>query len=124
MSASSKVTMSGIIGSNDTQSDTVEMQCLPLYSLLLSLGNPTVDFLSLDIEGAEFQVLTNIPWESVDIRAISVETQFAGEVHFRLLTSLGYTHLADMEKVAGTAGTPAEPLAKNTLKIKFSFASR
>ena len=90
-----------------------------LYSLLLSLGNPTVDFLSLDIEGAEFQVLTNIPWESVDIRAISVETQFAGEVHFRLLTSLGYTHLADMEKVAGTAGTPAEPPAKKTLNRKF-----
>jgi len=100
LSASSKATMSGIIGNNDTQGDTVEMQCLPLYSLLLSLGNPTVDFLSLDIEGAEFQVLKNIPWESVDIRAISVETQFAGEVMegdkddiFRLLTSLGYTHL-------------------------------
>ena len=76
------------------------MQCLPLYSLLLSLGNPTVDFLSLDIEGAEFQVLNNIPWDSVDIRAISVETEFAGEVMegdreaiFRLLTDLGYTYL-------------------------------
>jgi len=101
LSASSKATMSGIIGTNETtQDDMVEMQCLPLYSLLLSLGNPTVDFLSLDIEGAEFQVLKNIPWESVDIRAISVETQFAGEVMegdkediFRLLTGLGYTHL-------------------------------
>jgi hypothetical protein len=32
-----------------------------------------------------------------------------------------------MEKVAGTAGTagtPAEPPAKNTMKIKFSFASQ
>ena len=56
------------------------MQCLPLYSLILSLGNPTVDFLSLYIEDAEYQVLKNIPWESVDIRAISVETEFAGEV--------------------------------------------
>jgi len=100
MSGSSKATMAGIVVGNETQGETVEMQCLPLYSMILALGNPTVDFLSLDIEGAEFQVLKNIPWESVDIRAISVETQFAGEVMegdkediFRLLTGLGYTHL-------------------------------
>ena len=33
------------------------MQCLPLYSLLLALGNPTVHYFSLDIEGAELPVL-------------------------------------------------------------------
>ena len=100
LSASSGSTMAGIAGENVAQDGLVRMQCLPLYSLLLSLGNPTVDYLSLDIEGAEFQVLQNIPWNSVDIRAISVETEFAGEVMegdrediFRLLTSVGYTHL-------------------------------
>ena len=31
--------------------------------------------------------------------------------------------ITDREKVAGTAGTPAEPAAKNTLKIKFNFVS-
>jgi hypothetical protein len=31
------------------------MQCFPLYSILAALGNPTVDLLSLDIEGAELQ---------------------------------------------------------------------
>ena len=72
----------------------------PLYSLLLALGNPTVDYFSLDIEGAEYEVLRNIPWDKVDIRALSVETQFAGEVGtgsrediIQLLTDLGYTHL-------------------------------
>ena len=92
--------MAGIMSHNDTQTSSVRMQCLPLYSLLLSLGNPTVDFLSLDVEGAEFQVLKSIPWSTVDIRAISVETQFAGEVMeggkediFQLLTGEGYTHL-------------------------------
>ena len=34
-----------------------KMQCLPLYSLLLAVGNPVVDLLSLDIEGAELQVV-------------------------------------------------------------------
>ena len=34
----------------------VRLQCLPLYSMLLALDNPTVNVLSLDIEGAEFEV--------------------------------------------------------------------
>ena len=100
LAGTSKATMTGIAGNATEEDMLVEMQCLPLYSLLLSMGNPTVDFLSLDIEGAEFQVLKNIPWDSVDIRAISVETEFAGEVMegdrsdiINLLTGLGYTHL-------------------------------
>jgi hypothetical protein len=32
------------------------MQCFPLYSLLKAVGNPVVDYLSLDIEGAELMV--------------------------------------------------------------------
>ena len=33
-----------------------QMQCFPIYSMLLAVGNPTVDYMSLDIEGAEFDV--------------------------------------------------------------------
>ena len=35
-------------------------QCLPLYTLLAALGNPTVHWFILDIEGAELQVLHTI----------------------------------------------------------------
>ena len=31
-------------------------------------GNPTVNLLILDIEGAEFAVLKTIPWNKVDIQ--------------------------------------------------------
>ena len=41
---------------------------MPLYSILLSLGNPTVDYFSLDVEGAEMGILESIPWDKVDIR--------------------------------------------------------
>ncbi len=44
-----------------------QIQCFPLYSLLLALGNPTVNFFVLDIEGAEYLVLKTIPWDKVDI---------------------------------------------------------
>ena len=49
-----------------TSEDTV--QCFPLYPILLSLGNPTVDLFSLDVEGSEMGVIETVPWDKVDIR--------------------------------------------------------
>ena len=39
-----------------TKLSNFQLQCLPLGSLILALGNPTVNYLSLDLEGAEMQV--------------------------------------------------------------------
>jgi len=50
------------------------VQCYPLYSLLLALDNPRVDFFSLDIEGQEMNVLKTIPFDKVDIHVFLVET--------------------------------------------------
>ena len=47
------------------------MQCVPFYSVIKALGNPTIDFMSLDIEGTELQVLKTIPFDHVDIRVSS-----------------------------------------------------
>ncbi len=44
---------------------TVPVRCYPLYTLLLAMGNPTVHFFSLDIEGAELPVLKTIPFDKV-----------------------------------------------------------
>ena len=35
--------------------------------MLLALDNPKVNYFSLDIEGAEIQVLRSVPWQLVDI---------------------------------------------------------
>ena len=47
--------------------------CLSFYSILLAVGNPVVDYFSLDIEGAESSVLKTIPWEKVNIKVLSIE---------------------------------------------------
>ena len=57
-----------------------EFQCSPLSSVLLALDNPTVTLLSLDIEGAEFEVFRSLPWDKVDIEVIVTELVHAGEV--------------------------------------------
>ncbi len=47
---------------------TIRMQCFPVYSILMAIGNPVVDYFSLDIEGAELPVLRTIPFDKVDIK--------------------------------------------------------
>lgn len=46
----------------------VEVQCFPLFSYLIALNTTSVDYFSLDVEGAEFTVLKTIPWDKVDIK--------------------------------------------------------
>ena len=48
--------------------DLVEVQCFPLFSLLLASNLTTIDYFSLDVEGEELNVLKNIPWHNVDIK--------------------------------------------------------
>jgi len=59
---------------------TMEMQCLPLTSIIKAMGNPTIDYLSLDIEGAEFPVLQSIAFDEVDISVISIEVNHVGQI--------------------------------------------
>ena len=44
-----------------------QLQCFPLYSLLLAMGSPTVNLLVLDVESAETLVLRTLPWDKIDI---------------------------------------------------------
>ena len=46
--------------------------CLPFFSVLLALGNPAVDYFSLDVEGAELPILKSIPWHKVQIKVSSI----------------------------------------------------
>ncbi|XP_033214287.1 uncharacterized protein LOC117171264 [Belonocnema kinseyi] len=50
----------------------VEVQCFPLATYIFAF-NRTIDYLSLDIEGNEIDVLETIPFDSVDIKTLSVE---------------------------------------------------
>ena len=92
-----KIAMRGIVPGPTETSST--LQCLPVHTLLLAAGNPTVHWFILDIEGVEFQVLQTIPWHSVDIEIISVETDLAGlvmpgsrEEIIEYMKSQGYIH--------------------------------
>ena len=67
------------------------MQCLPLYSLMLAVGRTRVDFLSLDVEGAEVGVLRTVPWDQVDIAMVMVEVEHSDRTEIgNIMERAGY----------------------------------
>ena len=66
-----------------------------------ALQFPTVDYFSLDIEGAEFQVLKTIPFGIANINLFGIETAHAGKIFdgsendiMELLKKNGYDYIA------------------------------
>ena len=57
-----------------------QVQCFPTYSVLAALGNPTVDYFSLDVEGAEFPILKTIPWDKMTVKLLGIEINHLGKV--------------------------------------------
>ena len=56
----------------------------------MALDNPTIDYLSLDIEGAEYPVLKTIDFDKFDIKVISVENTKVGAIFDGTGTQLRY----------------------------------
>uniref|UniRef100_A0A0P4WF87 Methyltransferase FkbM domain-containing protein n=1 Tax=Scylla olivacea TaxID=85551 RepID=A0A0P4WF87_SCYOL len=64
------------------------VKCFPLYTLLLALNTTHLNFLSLDVEGAELQVLQTVPWEKVRVDVLCVEHRHVPEGSRALQTYL------------------------------------
>jgi len=68
-----------------------KVECYPLYSMLLAIGQTKVDFFSLDIEGAEEFVLRSIPWDKIDIDLVNIEVNHSDEEEIRkIMKNAGY----------------------------------
>ena len=68
----------------------VNVQCFPLYSILLAHGRTNIDVFVLDVEGHELKVLKTIPWDKVRIKVITNDT-------FSLITCASFTYLIDWQ---------------------------
>ena len=78
---------------NDKASRTVSYQIETVGVMEMLDGRSEVDFMSLDIEGAELQVLESIDFDAVRIRVIAVENATAGSSKFRrFFDEVGYSY--------------------------------
>jgi len=77
----------------------VDVHCLPLFTLLAAMDFPTVDFFSLDVEGAELGILQSIPWHQIDIRVVLVEfSHLDKKALFDMMTGFGYDNPFDLKE--------------------------
>ncbi|VDI69266.1 Hypothetical predicted protein [Mytilus galloprovincialis] len=86
---------------NHKNKDLVEMECFPLYSLMLALNRTTIDFFSLDVEGDEVNVLKTIPFDKLNIKMMTVEYAHGGAGGAdmqRFLQSKGYEVVLKVSK--------------------------
>ena len=51
----------------------LQVPCFTLESMMLVLNRTTIDFFSLDVEGAELKVLKSIDFNKLNIRTLTVE---------------------------------------------------
>ncbi|ODM94206.1 Protein Star [Orchesella cincta] len=56
----------------NTQMESVEVQTIPLFSIVSAIGWKEVDFLSLEMKGYEMDILKNIPFDKVTFKVIQV----------------------------------------------------
>lgn len=77
-------------------STTVVVPCRRLSDILQEAGRTTVDFLSLDVEGYELEVLESIDWSVIRIEVILIEmlsdNPEKNQQCRALLTDQGYIH--------------------------------
>ena len=56
--------------------DVIDVHCFTLYSLLLAVNHTVVNYFSLDVKGAELDILKIIPFEKFKINIFSIEYAF------------------------------------------------
>ncbi|XP_061167862.1 uncharacterized protein LOC133176809 [Saccostrea echinata] len=82
-------------------SDYNDVQCFPLYSILLALKLQAVDFLSIDVGGLELGVLKTMPLKSTNINIISVSCDYCSEKNEtdmeKFLQDHGYSFVSKLE---------------------------
>ncbi|CAG0889341.1 unnamed protein product [Darwinula stevensoni] len=68
--------------------------CFPLESLLGAIGQYEVDYFSLDIEGLDYEVLSNFSWDAFDIKVLMVESnKGTREKILEFMAEMKYQHL-------------------------------
>ena len=66
--------MAHIVEQNETSSSDVALvHCQPLIDLLREKGRNSIDFWSLDVEGAEIDILENLDFKEVQVTSILIE---------------------------------------------------
>lgn len=75
------------------QRSNIRVQAVPLETVLLSFGVRDIDYMSIDVEGAELKILSVFPFEKFNIDVLGVEDNFGNEELDALIKRNGFQFL-------------------------------
>jgi FkbM family methyltransferase len=70
--------------------NTIQVRTAPLKTILRKHHIETIDYCSIDCEGAEMEILESIDFDSVHFRCMTIENNYGLERETRLLEQLGF----------------------------------
>lgn len=79
-----------------SRKEIIKMKALRLESLFDKYGISNIDLVSIDVEGAELQVLKSINFDKVNIEVFLIENNYGLEKETAFLVERGYKHLANI----------------------------
>ena len=79
--------------SNQTVTD-IDVKCYSILELLLQNNLTEIDFLSIDVEGSELEILKSIDYDKIKIKVILAENNYSDSNLRSFLVSKGY-HFAN-----------------------------
>jgi len=84
------------LGANGGHKEILKIQLYNINKILEENGLFSIDFLSLDTEGGELDILKSIDFDRFSIQVIAVENNYKNENFFTFLSSKGYRRIANL----------------------------
>ncbi|XP_076082327.1 uncharacterized protein LOC143053412 [Mytilus galloprovincialis] len=78
-------------------SETVKVDCLTFRQLMRTVGRNSIDYFSLDVEGAEMHILNSIEWEEINIDVFTIETDQHREEILSFMKQKGYKWIQKLQ---------------------------
>lgn len=85
-----------IVASYESNETVIQINTKSLDTVLNECGAPKIiDYISIDTEGHEYQILSTFPFEKWDVKLLTIEHNFEPQRQeiFKLLSSKGYTRI-------------------------------
>ena len=80
-----------------SRSETIKMKALRLETLFDKHNIKNIDLISIDVEGAELNVLKSINFDKVDISCFLIENNYGLDKETEFLQEKGYKHYGNIE---------------------------
>jgi len=71
----------------------IEVECITFMDIVEQYKCPTIDFLSIDVEGSEEPILKSIDYEKIDIKIIACENNYNSNELIEFYKTINFTFL-------------------------------